>query len=141
MTIKVFTDGASKGNPGKSGIGILIANDKNEELLTHSEYIGETTNNVAEYSAFIKSLELVKSLNQAGKIKKIEFFADSELLVKQLNGQYKVRDSKLNLLHAETKSILSGLNIIYTINYIPRTENKIADRLANEAIKNFNTVL
>ncbi|HEX2786354.1 MAG TPA: ribonuclease HI family protein [Ignavibacteria bacterium] len=141
MTIKVFTDGASKGNPGKSGIGILITNDTDEELLTHSEYIGETTNNVAEYSAFIKSLELIKSLNQADRIKKIEFFADSELLVKQINGQYKVRDSKLNLLHTETKSILSGLNIIYTINYIPRTENKIADKLANEAIKNFNTVL
>jgi ribonuclease HI len=141
LIIKVFTDGASKGNPGKSGIGILITNVNNEELLTHNEYIGETTNNVAEYSAFIKSLELVKSLNQSDKIKKIEFYADSELLVKQLNGQYKVRDSKLNLLHNETKNNLSELNIIYTINYIPRTENTIADKLANEAIKNFNTVL
>ena len=132
MTIKVFTDGASKGNPGKAGIGILITNENDEELLTHHEYIGETTNNVAEYSAFLKSLELLK---QFDNISKIEFYADSELMVKQLNGQYKVKDAKLNVLFNETKNRLSALNILHTISYIPRTENKIADRLANQAFK------
>ena len=137
MTIKVFTDGASKGNPGKAGIGILITNENDEELLTHHEYIGETTNNVAEYSAFLKGLELLKQFNN---ISKIEFYADSELMVKQLNGQYKVKDAKLNVLFNETKNRLSALNILHTISYIPRTKNKIADKLANEALKN-NSVL
>lgn len=139
MILKVFTDGASKGNPGKAGIGILINNENNEELLTHHEYIGEVTNNVAEYKAFMKSLKLIKSLN--GNIDRIEFYADSELLVKQLNGQYKVKDPKLNVLYNETKNLLSGLNIMYTINYIPRTDNKIADKLANEAVKAVNSQL
>jgi ribonuclease HI len=138
LIVKVFTDGASKGNPGKAAIGILITDENNEELLTHNEYIGETTNNVAEYKAFLKSLDLLKQLSN---IDRIEFFADSELMVKQLNGKYKVKDAKLNVLYNETKNKLSGLNIMHTISYIPRTENKIADRLANEAIKNYHKVL
>lgn len=141
MILKVFTDGASKGNPGKAGIGILINNENDEEVLTHYEYIGETTNNVAEYKAFMKSLDLIRSLNgnPNGNIERIEFHADSELLVKQLNGQYKVKDAKLSVLYNETKNILSGLNILYKITYIPRTNNKTADKLANEAIKAVNS--
>lgn len=138
MILKVFTDGASKGNPGKAAIGILINDENDSELIAYKEYIGKATNNVAEYKAFLKSLELLKQLNN---INKIEFFADSELMVKQLTGKYKVKDEKLNVLYNETKNRLSELNILYTINYIPRTENKIADRLANEAIKAVNREL
>lgn len=139
MILKVFTDGASKGNPGKAAIGILINDENDSELIAYKEYIGKATNNVAEYKAFLKSLELLKTFN--GNIDKVEFFADSELMVKQLNGQYKVKDANLNVLYNETRNLLSHLNITHTINYIPRTENKIADKLANEAIKDVNSKL
>lgn len=137
MILKVFTDGASKGNPGKAAIGILINDENDSELIAYKEYIGKATNNVAEYKAFLKSLELIKTFN--GSVDKVEFFADSELMVKQLNGQYKVKDAKLNVLYNETRNLLSHLNITHTISYIPRTENKIADKLANEAIKDVNS--
>lgn len=139
MILKVFTDGASKGNPGKAAIGILINDENDSELIAYKEYIGKATNNVAEYKAFLKSLELIKTFN--GSVDKVEFFADSELMVKQLNGQYKVKDAKLNVLYNETRNLLSHLNITHTISYIPRTENKIADKLANEAIKDVNSQL
>lgn len=139
MILKVFTDGASKGNPGKAAIGILINDENDSELIAYKEYIGKATNNVAEYKAFLKSLELIKTFN--GNVDKVEFFADSELMVKQLNGQYKVKDAKLNVLYNETRNLLSHLNIMHTITYIPRTENKIADKLANEAIKDVNSQL
>lgn len=133
--IKVFTDGASKGNPGPGGIGINICDEENNELGTYKKYIGETTNNYAEYSAIIASIEVIKTLNYDYNF--IGFFSDSELMVKQLTGSYKIKHEQMKILSAQFWEKVKQLNKQFTINYIPRTENKIADRLANEAIEEY----
>ena len=85
MKIIAYTDGASRGNPGLAGIGIAFYNEQGEQIKTFSEYIGEATNNIAEYKALIKALEIGKDLGA----REMEVYADSELIVKQIKGEYK----------------------------------------------------
>ena len=128
MSFNIFTDGASKGNPGDSGIGVVIYKD-NKCIEEISEFVGEKTNNEAEYIAIIKSLEKLKEL----KGKKANLFSDSQLLIKQLKGEYKIKSNKLELLHKEVQELLESFEINFV--WIPREENKVADSLANQAIK------
>ncbi|MEO0294053.1 MAG: ribonuclease HI family protein [candidate division WOR-3 bacterium] len=123
---KVFIDGASKGNPGPSGIGILILDGKNNrEVKRISRKIEDTTNNVAEYKALLEAIEECKKLGFSS----VEFFTDSELLSRQINGIYKIRDEKLKPLYVKIKGkLLSFRN--WKLTYIPREENIIADKLA-----------
>ena len=95
--IKVFTDGAARGNPGHAGIGIVIYDMNDFIIRTYKEYLGETTNNQAEYRALLKSLDLIKKLeaNIEVNFDSIEFYSDSELLVKQINFDYHTRDFDL----------------------------------------------
>lgn len=128
----VFTDGASRGNPGKAGVGVAIYDGDNNLIEEYSEYIGNTTNNVAEYTALKVGIERAIKL----KANNVDFNLDSELIVKQLNGEYKVRNDKLKPLYFSIKSLLEGINN-YNINHIPREMNKKADKLANNGIDNF----
>lgn len=125
MTGKLYCDGASRGNPGDAGIGfILIFNGKKIEM---SEYIGKTTNNVAEYTALIKGLEEAIKVG----IKEIKIFLDSELIVRQLNGVYNVKNKNLILLYFNVKELLSKFKK-YEIFHINREQNTFADKLAKE---------
>lgn len=126
MKAKLYCDGASRGNPGDAGIGcVIIIDSKKIEI---SEYIGKTTNNVAEYKALIRGLEEVLKL----KAQEVDIFSDSELLVMQINGVYKVRNKKLLPLYSQVKELLSKFKG-YQIFHIYRDENFNADKLAKEA--------
>ncbi len=134
-SLQLYTDGASRGNPGDAGIGVIIK--KGDAVIAAvSEYIGSTTNNVAEYTALIRGLREVQKIFQTIKtvIKtdRVDVFLDSELIVKQLNGTYKVRSPHLIPLWKEARLLLNSLNC--SIRHIPREENFEADKLANDGI-------
>lgn len=136
--ITIHTDGGSRGNPGPAAIGVTC-DHQNKNLFEISEYIGETTNNVAEYTAVIKALQKLQSLKI--KPKKVLFVLDSELIVKQLLGKYKIKDSKLKELNTTVhllKSDLKGHGAEFLIKHVLREENKIADKLVNSALDSRN---
>lgn len=138
--VKVFTDGASRGNPGEAGIGIVIYDESDNIIKRWNEYIGKTTNNQAEYTALIKSLDLLRELKESTKIDLIEFYADSELMVKQLRLEYKVKDEGLKPLFKKFNTLINELKIPYRINHVERKLNKEADKLANQGIDNKNSL-
>lgn len=130
--LKVYTDGASRGNPGRAGIGIVIAEEEGKIMQTHKKYIGEFTNNVAEYSALVES---VRQLKISGiEFEEIDFFCDSELIVKQIKGEYKIKNTDLIKLSLEFWKEIKSMNKKFSITHIPREQNKVADKLANEAL-------
>jgi ribonuclease HI len=125
----VFIDGASRGNPGPAGIGVVFKNGHgtSREL---SRSIGETTNNVAEYLALIYALQ--QALRDGYTA--LAVYTDSELLVRQLEGRYQVRDAKLRLFHDLARELMHGFAAC-TVRHIPRSRNAEADRLAGRAVK------
>ncbi|MFA5339697.1 MAG: ribonuclease HI family protein [Candidatus Omnitrophota bacterium] len=127
--LTIFTDGACHGNPGPSGVGVIILNDKGETVSNISEYIGETTNNVAEYMALIYGLQQALIL----RADEVIINTDSELLAKQLKKEYKIKDGDLKILYRQVGHLLGGFKKI-EINRIDRSGNKGADKLANKAI-------
>lgn len=137
--IKVFTDGASRGNPGKAGIGIIIYDENNFILESCKEFLGEATNNQAEYKALLKSTELIKKLIEKNSIliDTIEFYLDSELVVSQVNYDYQVKEPELALLNNKFHVRMKKLGLPYSITHVEREQNKAADRLANLAIDSF----
>lgn len=124
----LHVDGASKGNPGHAGIGVVLKTQDNV-LLEYCDYIGQTTNNVAEYQALIKGLQLAHE----NKIDAITVISDSELIVRQMTGQYKVKNEVLRPLYTEAQKQAQGFRQ-FSINHVLRSENKDADRLANQGI-------
>ncbi len=126
MRYKVFSDGGSRGNPGLSGCGYIVY-DNQDNIVKESAFpIGISTNNIAEYTAV---LEAAKYLDSNHKPFEADFFLDSELIVKQVNGEYRVKDSKLKILFLELTKILSSAN--YTFTHVRREKNTVADRLSN----------
>ena len=125
----IQADGASRGNPGEAGIGAVIADARGRTIKELKYFLGMATNNVAEYRAVILALQKALDLG-AGSV---TVYLDSELVVRQLRGEYKVRESHLRLLHREASDILSRFSE-YHIHHVPREENRRADQLANEAI-------
>lgn len=132
MIISVHTDGGSKGNPGPSSIGILITSPDGE-LLRYREDIGVTTNNVAEYTAVIRAYELIAQLikDRSLNASHINFYSDSQLIVRQLSGIYKIKNPSMKSLvnQVKEKELLLGIPVSYAS--IPREENSIADALVN----------
>ena len=126
-----YIDGASRGNPGKAAIGVVVMDGSGHEIDGLKRYIGETTNNMAEYQALIEALTEGKRLGGRA----IQVFSDSELMVRQINGIYKVKDSKLIDLYKEAKSLISGFTD-FKIDHVTRDKNSKADSLANEALDN-----
>lgn len=127
--LAIYTDGASRGNPGESGAGVIIYNERGELVKKVKKYLGTATNNVAEYSALILALEEAQRLK--GEV--LHLFSDSELMVRQMNGLYKVKDGKMKALAGEARKLLAHFTH-YTISAIERGKNKEADTLANLAI-------
>ena len=127
--IVVNVDGASRGNPGESGIGVAIF-DKDSNLINEAcDYLGVATNNIAEYKALILGIKLSTKYNA----KRILFKSDSELMVKQIKGEYRVKNAQLKLLFTEAQSLLKKLPN-WKIMHVPREENKEADLLANKGV-------
>lgn len=133
MTLKIFTDGGSKGNPGPSAIGFVIYLD-NQIFGKFREDIGISTNNIAEYTALIKALEKAKEIVKENKISKIEVNADSQLLIYQLTGKYKIKTPHIQGLFTKIKSLEFEINIPIFYKHIHREENTIADALVNNKL-------
>lgn len=127
--LTLFTDGASRGNPGKAGAGIHLLDKNGEEIAAKGFYLGECTNNMAEYKALILGLTEAKNFGN----KEITIYLDSELIVRQLQGRYKVKDAKLKPLYAEVTELLADFKS-YKVGHVPRKENQRADELANQGI-------
>lgn len=134
MKLRAWTDGASRGNPGDAGIGVIVKNEKGDIVLEERRYLGKTTNNQAEYTALIVCLEGVIAHADALQCTELAVFADSELMVKQLKGEYKVRDEGLKIQYARVRGLLQKIGFNFSISHVPRSQNKEADRLANEGI-------
>ncbi|PIS08880.1 ribonuclease H [Candidatus Beckwithbacteria bacterium CG10_big_fil_rev_8_21_14_0_10_34_10] len=132
----VFCDGGSRNNPGPAACGFIIKDERGRVYGKKGIYLGEATNNVAEYQGVIKSLNFLS--DEFPKIKElnipIQFFLDSMLVVNQLNGKFKVKDSKLRMLVLVVRSLEKGFKANIYYNYIPRRENKEADGLLNKAL-------
>lgn len=132
--IYIFTDGGSRGNPGPAGCGVVIQKCIDSMCSTvgeHHRYIGETTNNQAEYQALVLALEELSKLNPS---QKVLFHLDSRLVVEQINGRYKMKNAGLKPLFDTVKQNLLQLQGGYQFEYIPRERNAQADRLANQAM-------
>jgi len=136
--IIIYTDGGSRGNPGKAAIGVVFCNERNQEIKKYGEFLGDTlTNNEAEYLAVVSALKKFKTF--FGKIitenSEVEIRSDSELLVKQINGEYKILDDKIQKLFIEVWNLKIDFEKI-KFKHIPREKNKEADKLVNQALDN-----
>jgi ribonuclease HI len=125
----VYTDGGARGNPGPAAIGAVLKDDRGKLVAEISEYIGETTNNQAEYKAVIAAIEAAKKIGA----QELDFFLDSELVVKQLNREYKVRDKDLAPLFMKIYNASMGFKKV-TYRHVRREMNAEADKLVNKAL-------
>ena len=137
--IYINTDGGSRGNPGPAGIGVVFYDQEGKEIHAYHEYIGETTNNQAEYKAIIKALEiLTKSKwlkdNNGDSSKKIVCRLDSSLVVEQINGNFKVKNEGIKPLIVEVNKLKLKINVSTSFVHVPREKNTRADELANIAM-------
>jgi len=126
---EVYVDGASRGNPGKAGAGAVIKDSTGEVLKELKYYIGIATNNMAEYRALVMALEEARKMG----LEAVRVFADSELMVRQINREYRVKSPALLPLYERAVELANGFRA-FKITHIPREKNEGADRLANEAI-------
>jgi len=126
---KLFTDGGARGNPGPAGIGGVLYNFQDQKIVDFSVYLGEATNNQAEYKALLKGLELALE----HKVKNLDCYLDSELVVKQLKREYKVKNKDLASLFVKAWNLSLKFKKI-TFNHITRDKNTVADALANQAM-------
>ncbi|MDD1637833.1 MAG: ribonuclease HI family protein [Methylococcaceae bacterium] len=128
-TVKLFSDGACRGNPGMGGAGAVITDEADNILWEEKEYLGHCTNNIAEYKALILGLKgaLAQGFNQ------LDVYLDSELLANQINGSYKVKNENLKILMQEVRSLLSSFKSVQ-VRHVLRCQNKQADKMANLAI-------
>jgi ribonuclease HI len=127
--ITAFCDGGSRGNPGPAGYGVYIEGPDGEKLAELSEYLGKTTNNVAEYSGLLAAVEYAVREGH----RRLRVVSDSELMVKQIKGQYKVNSADLRPLYDEAKRRIARLDM-FRIEHVLRGKNQRADRLANLAM-------
>lgn len=129
MHVIMYTDGGSRHNPGPAAAGWVIYDTQKNELARAGKYLGEKTNNYAEYMAFILALEHAKNHGATS----VECFADSKLLVEQVNGNWKVKHPDIKLLHAAAKNVLSNFADV-SLTYIPREKNTVADSEVNRVL-------
>lgn len=133
MVFRVFCDGGARGNPGPAAIGVVITDEDERVIHKMRKRIGIATNNVAEYTAVLEGLTWISTM-VAGKLQAIRFYLDSQLVVSQLNGLYKMKNARLRELFVEIRQMeaLAGGNISY--HHVPREKNVEADRLVNDAL-------
>jgi ribonuclease HI len=124
----IHTDGGSRGNPGPSAIGVVIFTSNREHLESFGKYIGETTNNQAEYAAVIEGLKAAEKYEP----EEIHFYLDSQLVVNQLNGVYRVKNAEIIPVFAEAKKLAEGKRV--TFEHVMREHNQMADVEVNRAL-------
>ena len=140
--IIIYTDGGSRGNPGPAAVGVVFCNEKGQTIRESSEYLGDNlTNNEAEYKSVIFALKKFKALfgKQLAKNSEVEIRSDSELLVNQLNSQYKILEPKIQTLFLELWNLKFDFKRV-KFKLISRDKNKEADRLVNEALNGHSRV-
>lgn len=132
MDISVFTDGGSRGNPGPAAIGVVVY-DRNKNIIFElAKCIGNKTNNQAEYQAVLEAVKWI--CKHSSTINKVDFFVDSELVAKQLNGEYKIKSANIKPLTARINQLRNTLPFKITFTHLLRDGNKKADQLVNQAL-------
>jgi ribonuclease HI len=129
LALIAYADGGSRGNPGKAACAAVVTDTKDAELLRRARTIGKATNNVAEYEGVRLALELCKDLGGSD----VTLRLDSELVVRQLEGRYKVKNAALLKLYDDMRVLISGFKS-FSVEHIPREQNKLADKLVNAAL-------
>lgn len=128
--LRIYSDGGARGNPGPAAIGVYITDGAGNEFVKISKRIGQTTNNEAEYRAIIEALKWIKT-NLQFTVYNLYFFSDSRLIVNQLNGIFKIKESRLRNLVVEIKKLEQEIGGSVSYKYVPRENNRIADELVN----------
>lgn len=137
--LNIFTDGGSRGNPGPAAIGVYVTDEKGKELYRIGKRIGQSTNNEAEYTAVLEALKWLKENFEKIFFENnavINFFLDSQLVVNQLNGSYKIKKMQLKEMAINIKIIEKEINGKIIYNFLGREKNKMADFLVNTSFKN-----
>lgn len=129
MKCMTFTDGGARGNPGPAGIGGVVLDHEGVVIGEVSEYIGETTNNQAEYRALLATLQKAKALGATH----VDCYLDSQLVVRQMNREYKIKDPGLAKIFIQVYNLCPTIGTV-TFTHVPREQNAAADRLVNRAI-------
>ena len=134
MTLNIFCDGGARGNPGPAAIGFIVTDDHHHLLHQRGEFIGETTNNVAEYRAVLSALEWLIKNSKNWPLTTVNFFLDSVLVVNQLNGFFKIKSASLRELIIQIKILEQ--QFAFPVNYtaVPREKNFAADRFVNQTL-------
>ncbi|MFA7244429.1 MAG: ribonuclease HI family protein [Patescibacteria group bacterium] len=136
--IYINTDGGARGNPGPAGIGVVFYDENEVEIHSYKEFIGNTTNNQAEYRAILKALLILEKSkwlkNNNNPDSEVVCRLDSQLVVEQINGNYKVKNEGISILLDSLNKIKCKFHIKLIFTYVPREQNKRADRLVNEAL-------
>jgi ribonuclease HI len=127
--LTVNVDGGARGNPGPAALGVVVRDEEGGMVESRGEAIGRATNNVAEYRALLLGIELAAAHGAT----EVELIGDSELIVRQVEGRYKVKNAAMKELHAEVKAALAGFDS-WKIRHVRREQNADADRLVNEAL-------
>ena len=131
----IFTDGGARGNPGPAAVGVVIEDTKGQTIYTLGEPIGDTTNNIAEYTAVLRALEWIRAYPRSlTASEKIQFYLDSELVCRQLRGEYKVKNAGLQGLYYTIQQVGKPFHQQITYTHIPREKNKRADALVNQSL-------
>lgn len=137
MKLVINTDGGARGNPGPAGIGVVVADELGKTIGLHKQYIGEATNNVAEYKALILALQKaemgLRAKGEGLSDAELKIQMDSELIVRQMQGRYKIKEPTLKLLAQEALLLIRKFKNV-EFSHVPREKNQLADRLVNEAI-------
>lgn len=133
MNLTINTDGASRGNPGPASYGFVIKESGGPILHQEGKVIGITTNNIAEYTAVLSALAYIKKNLNKNTPHKIEVITDSQLIARQLDGSFKIKNENLKVLYLQIKKLEPELGFI-TYRNVPRAQNFIADRMANKAL-------
>ena len=134
MRLILFTDGGARGNPGPAAAGGIVTDEEGNVLDSFSRYLGVCTNNAAEYRALIEGLTRTRRICTAAPCGEVEVRMDSELIVKQMRGEYRVRHPQLKPLYEEARALVRAFPCPVAFVHVPREENATADRLVNEAL-------
>lgn len=131
--MKIYCDGGSRGNPGPAASGAVLVDDSGKVVETAQEYLGTATNNVAEYHAVGLGIGLMRK----HELTSAEFFLDSQLVVRQLNGQYKVKHPDMKTQFDKIQRLLHGLDVRFS--HVPRAENHLSDSVVNQCLDAHST--
>jgi ribonuclease HI len=129
VRMQLFTDGASRGNPGEAAVGLVLKDEQGRTLAARHRYLGHATNNVAEYVGLCRGLRMAAEFGPS----ELDVYLDSKLVVEQVNGRWRVKDANLHELYLEAQRLMADFAHV-NVSYIPRERNMEADALANTAL-------